>query len=134
MPAYLYHQRSKLSCLINRAHKRSAPGLDIQYNGFCSGSKLFAHDARRDERNARHRSADIAESVHSFIRRVEVARLADDAEARFPDDALEFVKALFNAHPGYGFEFVERAAGMCKSPAADLCNGASAGSDKRSND
>ena len=64
-------------------HERAAADLHVQHDRMRSRRDLLRHDARRDERNRRHRARRVAQRVEQPVRGREVLRLTghDDADA-----------------------------------------------------
>ena len=113
------HALCELMRLLLGLHEGAAAVFHVEHEAVKALGEFFAHDARRDERDARHGAGDIAQRVEFLVRRADAAGLANHDAADLVDDMVDFDFVELRAEAGDAFELVECAASDAEAAAGD---------------
>ena len=128
----LHHRPRQLNRIIGGLHKRTASAFDVQHDAVVVRRELFAHDARCDQRNTVHRGGHVAQGVQQLIGRRKIGTLPHDRQPYLVDRGFQLFGGKVGAKALDGFQFIDRAARMSKSPAAHFGDlDAKTGNDRR---
>ena len=119
--------------ILKSLHKCPASGLDVQHDSVAPGSDLFAHNRGGDKRNAVHCGRDIPQGIQLFIRRNQIAGLADDSGSRLVDDAEKFFPGNRRLKAWNALQLVDSPSRMSQPAAGHFCHLHTVGCDNGDN-
>src|SRR5690348_4501621 len=100
-------------------HERAVAGFHVEHERIKPLGEFFRHDGSADQAGTLHRAGYITQSVEALIGRSNFrSRGAEGAIAR-RERVAKFAFREIDVEPGYGFELVERAAGVAEAAPAN---------------
>ena len=128
------HDFGKDDGIFFALHEGAGAGFNVENERVDAFGEFLAHDGGADEADIFDGGCGVAKRVDFFVGRSDFRGLADEAHAAFLEHAAELFERKIYVEAGDGFEFIERAAGVTETAAADHGNGEAASGDDGSED
>src|ERR1700676_1718980 len=120
--AGFHHEFRQQHGIFFALHKGAGTSFNIENESVDAFGKFFAHDGGADEADIFDGGGRVAEGVDFFVGRGDFRGLANEAHTAFAENAEKFFEREIHVEARDGFEFVERAAGVAETAAADHGN------------
>ncbi len=77
------HEARESAGVFQGFHKGAVAALDVEHDGIGAGGQLLAHDAARNQRQARNCAGDVTQRIECLVRGGQIGRLRRDDEPDF---------------------------------------------------